>query len=456
MARILIADDNDDLREGIAKILKRGGHVVGGASNGADAVRMVRDQHYDIVLTDIRMPGCDGMEVLREVKNASPLTDVIIITAYGTVEQAVEAMRLGAFDYLLKPFSANEVDVKIERVLESQRLRRRSLELEENLQSRFGSLVGHSAAMRSVHEHIARAVERESPVLIEGQSGTGKELVAREIHRLSGRVEAPFVTIGCVGLTADQFMRDCVGGVVDETGRYRMGGLQEAEGGTVYFDEIGELPLDVQPIVIKLIDEGVLSLQGNGEMLPLNVRVIASTHVDLEKLVIKEAFRAELLNRLRAYLISVPPLVKRADDIPELVEHFLAKYNREFVKSVEASPEVVGLLGNYPWPGNVRELENVISQAVILTKGREMTPHQLPEYIVGHFHEVAHAVGAHGAGIATRMKSMEREVIMHVLKDNRWNQLRTAEALDMNRSTLQYKMKKYGIKMQRRRRPRAI
>lgn len=455
MARILIADDNDDLRAGIAKALSRGGHIVDGASNGSDAVRMVVDKHYDVVLTDIRMPGLDGMDVLREVRSASPLTDVIVITAYGTVEQAVDAMRFGAYDYMLKPFSATEVDVKVERVLKGQRLRRRTLELEESLRTRFGALIGHSAPMRKVYDCVARAAELDTPALIEGRSGTGKELVAREVHRLGKRVDSPFISIGCVGLPLDQFMRECVGGILGDSDRYRMGKLQEAEGGTVYFDEIGELPHEAQSIIIKLIDEGCLYVGGDGECIPLNVRIIASTHIDLEKQVTEGAFRSDLLNRLRSFIITVPPLIKRADDIPELVEFFLAKYNREFVKGIYMSPEVVGLLKNYPWPGNVRELENVISQAVILTKGPEMTPHELPGHIVGHFHEVEHASGRHGASMVSQIKSMEREAIVHALKENGWNQLRTAEALDMNRSTLQYKMKKYAIKMQRRRRARA-
>ena len=455
MARVLIADDNDDLRAGVAKTLNRKGHIVDGVPNGADAISMIMHQHYDLVLTDIRMPERDGMEVLREVKSSSPLTDVIIITAYGTVEQAVEAIRLGAYDYMLKPFSATEVDVKVERALREQRLKRRSLELEESLLTRFGSLIGHSAPMRKIYDCVARIADLDAPVLIEGQSGTGKELVAREVHRLGKRVDSPFVPIVCVGLPLDQFMDECVGGFLNDARRYRMGKMQQAEGGTIYFDEVGELPLEAQSIILKFIDEGCLNVQGGSGCIPLKARIIASTHVDLETKVKEGLFRDDLLNRLRSLSISVPPLIKRADDIPELVDYFLAKFNREFVKNVEMGPEVVGLLRNYPWPGNVRELENVISQAVILTRGHEMTPHELPGHIVGHFHEVVHA-SERGASMSSQIKSMEKEAIVHALKENGWNQLRTAEALEMNRSTLQYKMKKYGIRMQRRRRSRTM
>lgn len=454
MARILIADDNEDLRAGIAKTLSRNGHVVDGVSNGADAVRMVGSQHYDVVLTDIRMPERDGMDVLREVLLRSPLTDVIIITAYGTVEQAVEAMRLGAYDYMLKPFSATEVNMKVERVLKGQRLKRRSLELDDSLRIRFGSLVGHSASMRKVYECVSRAAKVDKPVFIEGPSGTGKELIAREVHRLGRRVDTPFVSIVCIGLSLDQFMNDCVGGFIGVPRRYRMGKLQHAEGGTVYFDEIGELPLEAQSLIIKIMDEGCLKVQGDSDCIPVNVRIMASSHEDLERRVENGTFRGDLLNRLRSFVISVSPLVERVDDIPELVEYFLAKYNREFMKNIEISPEVVGLLKNYPWPGNVRELENVISQAVILTKDREMTPHELPGYIVGHFQEVA-CTPQPGSSMSSQMRSMEKEAIVHALKENDWNQLRTAKTLEMNRSTLQYKMKKYGIRMQRRRRRRA-
>ncbi|MFA4874534.1 MAG: sigma-54 dependent transcriptional regulator [bacterium] len=447
MSKILVADDNKEMCEIIRHFLTSKGYGVDIAADGHLAIDKVRRESFDVLLTDLRMPEMDGMEVLRKVREISPSTMVIVITAFGTIENAVEAMRQGAFDYVLKPFSSEEIDLKIKRALERRNLLEERRMTKESAAKKSGSLIYESPAMKVVLRDIEAAAQLSKPVLIVGSSGTGKSLVAREIHNRSGRADKPFVVINCMAL--DPFVLDLeIFGSEKESAEsseeLRLGKIELAEGGTLFFEEINALGAGTQSKLEAFLAESIFQRVRGTEPLKANVRIIASTATDLSEAVHGGSFRIGLQGRLGVSTIALPPLRERADDIPELAAHFLRRYNDELHKQASLSPEAVGFLKTYGWPGNAHELENAMAHAVLAAVEGTITPAHLPPKIVGTDKGVR-GLAREKPGVAGKITAIEKEILLEALKDEGWNLTKAAAKLGMKRTTLQYKAKKYGI-----------
>jgi DNA-binding NtrC family response regulator len=452
MSRILIADDNNDMCEVLSKSLAKRGYSVATSPDGADALERVKHETFDVVLADLRMPVLDGMGLLKRVKEVSPATIVIMITAYGTVEDAVEAMRHSAFDYVLKPFSTDEIEVKIRKALDHKRIEEeRRLLREEDIRKR-GGLVCKSEPMQDINAQIDLYAKTRELVMICGKSGTGKELVAREIHRRSERSDGPFVSINCVAL--DPLVQEleffgCERGVRDDMPEGRKGKIEAAEGGTIFIDEVCELNRDSQDKLLAFLQSGRLKRVGGTEEMHPDVRVIVSSSNRPEEVILRGDYNLLLIEKFKACNIDLPELRERQADIDDLAEYFVERYSAEFHKHVRLSPEALGILKDHTWPGNVHELENVIARAVIVSRGEQILPSHLPTGIAGPVAGVkADAYRKHG--VASQLDAIEREVIRNALEKEGWNQSHAARRLGMKRTTLQYKLKKYGISRQAR------
>ena len=441
---VLIVEDDRDLRELIEEIFEDEGFRVESAANGKIALEVLGDETrmFDLVVTDMQMPEIKGDAVLQKVRTRRGETPVIVLTAFGSVEQAVELVQKGAFQYLTKPVNMNDLLEVSRNALEASaarreaaRLRRASIELPEKI-------IGASRPMRELFDLIGRAGRSMSNVLITGESGTGKELVARAVHQASER-RGEFVAVNCAAIPSELVESELFG----HTGQAftgakaaRAGLFESADGGTIFLDEIGELPLSVQPKLLRVIQEGSLRRVGADREKTIDVRVIAATNRDLETEVKENRFREDLYWRLNVIQLNVPPLRNRAFDIPLLVEHFLQKYSAN-EKMLEISPETLAVLTAYPWQGNVRELENTVERAVALARGAILTPEDLPERI--------RSSGASAALIAKSknklmtLAEIEREYILEILRETGGNKSRAAEILSLDRKTLYRKLDEY-------------
>ncbi|MFA4873915.1 MAG: sigma-54 dependent transcriptional regulator [bacterium] len=447
MSNILVADDNMELCNALKSTLEKVGHCVELAYDGNEAIKRLMSKSFDLLLADLRIPEKDGMEILKASREHSQTTVIIMMTAYGTIENAVEAMRLGASDYVIKPFSLDEIEIKVRRVIEGQRMNLENEFLKEKLSERFGPIIGSCEKMQQIYSLIAKVASTSAPVLITGQSGTGKELVAREIHNRSERSRKPFVTVNCVTLASNLLESELFG---HEKGSFtgavsrHLGKLQIADNGTLFLDEICESSDSVQVKLLRFLQEKELERVGGNETIRVDVRVIAASNRDLQQRIKEGRFREDLFYRLNMVSITLPPLRERGDDIVELARYFVNKYNLEFGKSVEISPEVMGILKQHSWPGNVRELENVIGQAVILAEGKYVELKHLPYSVAGSLIEHAIFLGE-GESLIDRMDAIESEIIRIALEENNWNQSQAAKSLGIKRSSLQYKVEKYGL-----------
>ena len=444
MADILLVEDNHDLRTVLCRALMKRNYAVETAENGKIALEKMLQKKYPVVVTDLMMPEVDGMGVLAKVRELYPNTKVIMVTAFGTVENAVQAMQQGAFDYILKPFSPDELELKIEKALQLQTM---SDEVPtEHLG--YGSIIGSSAAMQKVYELIDKVSPTNAPVLITGKSGTGKELVAREIHQRSQRSKGPFVAVNCVALASGVLESELFGhekGSFTGAAARRMGKFEAANGGTLFLDEIGELNDTIQVKLLRFLQEKDFQRVGGNENIKVDVRVIAATNRHLTERIAQGHFREDLYYRLNMVSIQLPALMEREDDIAELASAFVQKYNREIQKNVRLAPEVIALLKRHPWPGNVRELENVIAQAVILTDHDVIEAKHLPRELSGEMHEVSLSSDERKVSISTKLDAIESEVIRKALVEVNWNQTKAALKLGLKRTSLQYKMQKYGL-----------
>ena len=447
MSNILIADDNVELCNALKSTLEKSGNHVEVAYDGGVAVEKLKKDAYDLLLTDLRIPVKDGMQIMKAVREFAPSTVIIMMTAYGTIENAVEAMKIGAADYVIKPFSLDEIELKVERVLEGQRMSIENEMLKQTLAEKFGPIIGNCDRMQNVYSLIAKVAPTSAPVLITGQSGTGKELVAREIHNRSNRRKRSFITVNCVTLASGVLESELFG---HEKGSFtgamsrHKGKLEIANGGTLFLDEIGDLSDTVQVKLLRFLQEKELQRVGGNETIHVDVRVITATHQDLAQGIRDGSFREDLFYRLNMVSINMPPLKDRGDDIVSLTEHFVEKYNREFGKSVTLSPEVMGMLKHHGWPGNVRELENVIGQAVILAEGNSVEPRHLPYAVAGELVENA-VLLSDDESLTDRMEAIETEIIRQGLENADWNQSKAAKDLGVKRSSLQYKIEKYKL-----------
>ncbi len=441
--RILIVDDELILRESLAAWLERDGHEVTAVAGGEEAIELIKREGFDIVFLDIKLEGMDGLDVLREIRKIDPEVKVLMITAYGSISTAVEAMKLGASDYLLKPFEPEELSMLIEKILRQRACEWENLYLREEIRekSRFESLIGQSTAMQEVFKLIKKVAPMDSTVLITGETGTGKELVAKAIHSHSKRREGPFVALNCGAIPEHLMESELFGherGAFTDAKQMRRGKIELAMGGTLFLDEIGEISPRMQVDLLRVLQEKIFYRIGGSKAIHVDCRIIAATNRDLRKEVEKGRFREDLYYRLNVITIHIPPLRERKEDIPLLASHFLKKYSQETNKHMERiSREAMDLMMLYDWPGNVRELENAIERAVVIGHGRVIQAQDLPISIQEE--------GNRTRGQRT-LQAVEREHIQRILTETNWNISLSARILGIDRSTLYKKIKRYQLK----------
>ncbi len=458
MSRILIVDDNDTLGSGVVLMLQRMGHEGVAVTSGPEGLERLKAQPYDLVITDYRMDEMNGLEVLEAVKVQSPETDIMMMTAHGTIEIAVEAMKLGAVDFISKPFPYDELRLKIEKVLEfraarraSERLGEQNRYLREEIDGRynFGEIIGEAEQMHSILAAVRKVAATDSSVLIYGESGTGKELVARAVHYQSNRSEGAFVKVNCGALPAELVESELFGhekGAFTSAIRQKKGKFELAEGGTIFLDEIGDVPLETQVKLLRVLQEKQYDRVGGEQTLDADVRIVAATNRQLKQMVEKGAFREDLFYRLEVIPLYLPPLRERREDIPLLVEHFMIKKCAEMnIALKRLTDEAMMGLTRYPWPGNVRELENVIERTIVLSDGEQVDCQDLPLI----FDEVPVDRERQGTGgsiaLNERLDEMERDFIARAMDEANHVKTKAASLLGIKTSALYYKLDKYGL-----------
>jgi two-component system, NtrC family, nitrogen regulation response regulator GlnG len=466
--RILIADDEDGLRWVLEKGFRGAGYQVTAVKDGTSALREADAQPFDLILLDIRMPGMDGLTLLGHVRGKRPDAQVVIMTAHGTVETAIQAMQKGAYDYLAKPFDLDEALLLAERALTARRLLQEVTSLKTGLREvwEFGALVGRHPTMQEVYKTIGRVAASDVSVLLRGESGTGKEVVARALHHYSRRAGRPFMGISAAAIPATLLESELFGhekGAFTDAKERRLGKLELAHGGTVFFDEIGDMPPELQVKLLRSLQERTFERVGGHELIRMDVRVLAATHRDLEAMMKSAKFREDLFYRLNVVSLSLPALRERRGDIPLLAEHFLSKYNQTLGERVVA-PEAMDRLVGYEWPGNVRELENVIQRAMVMAAGGVILPEHLPigpvsaavgvgtdasveEIIDKKMVECVRGLRGHAsANLHSLMIGLvEKPLLRAVMRETKGNQVRAAQLLGINRNTLRKKLKEHGI-----------
>ena len=446
MARILIVDDQDNARSMLSEMLRAEGYEVDQAPNGESACAMVADNRYDLVITDLRMGDVDGLEVLQRTRETSPGTAVIVMTAFGTIEDAVQAMRFGARDFVQKPFVEEELLVKVARAARGRQaaIEMRAVGADFRERYNFGNIIGQSAEIRDILGRIVRIAPTDATVLITGESGTGKELVARAIHANSLRADRPFVSINCAALTETLLESELFGhvrGAFTGAVQTRKGLFEEANGGTFFFDEIAETPPSLQAKLLRAIQEGEIRRLGDNKPINVDARIIAATNQDLRSLIEQKRFREDLYYRLNVARFELPPLRERKEDIAPIVESFLAKYGKKMGRQASLGPGVMDYLLGYNFPGNVRELENLIEQGVALAQDGQI-----------HLSDIVPSSNGNGAyphpgrqSLADIVQDVERDAIVRALRQVEGNKERAAELLGLSPTTLWRKMKRLQL-----------
>ena len=451
--RILVIDDEPIIQEVLGDILSREGHTIESAADAEAGLAALERSAYDLVILDLMLPGMGGLEALQEIKKSDPDQIVIMITAYGSVETAVQAMRTGAHDYLTKPFKNEDVLRILSHGLRHRRLLTENRSLRRALQRRtgYGALVGKSRAMRDLYRLIDQVAPSRSTILIQGESGTGKELVAQAIHRKSGRPANAFVVVNSGSIPAELLESNLFGHVKGAfTGAYqtKKGLFEVASAGSIFFDEISTIKPEVQAKLLRVIQEKEFLPLGAVQSVQVDSRIITATNIDLQELTRRGEFREDLYYRLNVITINLPPLRDRREDIPLLVEHFLARYAAENEREVRGvTPDALALMLDHPWPGNVRELENVIERAVVLSSGPEIGVDLLPDSLKQQGLKIAPEVSLLEGGFSfyETMEQFEREIIVEGLKRVNGVQRRAAELLGLKATTLNEKIKRLKI-----------
>jgi DNA-binding NtrC family response regulator len=456
--RILLVEDKDSLRQMLATAIRKEGHSVDEASDGLQATEKVRKQPYHLVITDLRLPTLSGLDILKTQKEIDPTIPVLIMTAYGTIEEAVEAMKQGAFDFLPKPVDMSHLFLLIGRALEQRRLLLENILLKEEFQRTYGipKIIGESAAIQVISREIQRVAPTDATVLLTGESGTGKEVFSRAIHQISPRRDKPFVTVNCAAIPHTLIENELFG---HEKGSYtgatsrKIGKFELADQGTIFLDEIGELHVSVQAKVLRVIEEQAFERIGGLETIRINTRVVAATNRDLQELVEKREFREDLFFRLSVFPIHIPPLRERMSDVRLLAQFFVDKFSKDLHRhGVSLGPEAARALEEYSWPGNVRELQNTIERAVILSDGKQIRPDDLNFAFQNRRtlqdDELVHMLDLSGslADVSSRATTQaERLKIRQALELSNWNKTRASELLDISYKTLLNKIKEYGL-----------
>lgn len=466
--RILIADDEESMRFLVREVMTREGFEVETASNGEEAVQKIREQDFDLLVMDVKMPKMDGMEALRQVKKFRPDLIVVMITAFGSQQLALDAVRQGAYDYFNKPFELDEMRIVVRRALEKQALLRKISALENRLRDRFSfdRIIGQSAEMRQVYEIIEKVITNDVTVLIIGDSGTGKELVAQAIHYHSARKSKPFVSVNCAAIPETLLESELFG---HEKGSFtgavatKLGKFEAANGGSVFLDEIGDMPLSLQSKLLRVLQEREFSRVGGTKPIKVDIRVIAATNQNMTEAVERKAFREDLFFRLNVLPVFLPPLRRRRDDIPLLVTHFITSYNPRLNKNIQnVASDAMDALMQYSWPGNVRELENAVQRAMILASSTTIRLEDLPAAILqGSSDVVGLANGAEGVASNSQLltdfsipmqekiervaEDMEKKIIQAALQKANFRRQDTADLLGISRKSLHNKMVKYRM-----------
>lgn len=450
--RLLIVDDDSIIVESLSEFLRLEGYEVDGAESVRQALAFLEKNRYHVVITDVNMAESDGFDLLRIVKERYRDTVVIMITGYGTIDSAVEAIKLGAYDYLTKPIIDDEIRLVVERAVKQQALIKENQDLRRQLDLRYNldNVIGHDYRMLKIFDLIESVADSTTTVLMQGESGTGKSLIARAIHHRSSRRDKPFVEVSCGALPETLLESELFGhvkgaftnAVNDKDGKFRA-----ADKGTIFLDEISASSPALQVKLLRVLQERQFEPVGSNQTHTADVRVILASNKDLASEVDAGTFRQDLYYRINVVTIQVPPLRERIGDIPLLSEYFLEKYCKQLGKEIRGiSDEALELMQTYSWKGNVRELENCIERAVVLTKGRIITPEDLPSNIAEQDADATASAGSYrGMSLKQALEEPEKQIIRAALEANGWNRQATAEVLDINRTTLYKKMKRYGL-----------
>jgi two-component system, NtrC family, nitrogen regulation response regulator GlnG len=475
--RILVADDEESMRWVLSKALRKKGYSVDLASDGNEALRLVREQSYDLAIVDIKMPGLSGLDLLDKIRELRSDLMVVVMTAEASMKNAVEAMKRGAYDYITKPFDLEVVDAIIEKVSRAREVSSQVTILKQELKDRFQlekNIIGNSPAMREVYKTIGKVAGSDVTVLIQGESGTGKELVARAIHFNSSRLGKPFVAINCAAIPKDLLESELFGserGAFTGATERKTGKFEQANHGTIFLDEIGDMPLDLQAKILRVLQEQEISRIGGSQNIAVDVRVVAATNQELHEKVRNKEFREDLFYRLNVVPINLVPLRERKDDVTPLVEYFLGRISAEMnIPEKQCSADAMELLCNHSWPGNVRELENTIKRAVILSSDPLLTPadfgglydrqetiyaapqeQSLESLVEMKLRSSMNGIEKLDKGdIYDRvLEQVERPLIRFTLEKTRWNQVRAADILGINRNTLRKKISELGIQLKK-------
>ncbi|MBW2108633.1 MAG: sigma-54-dependent Fis family transcriptional regulator [Deltaproteobacteria bacterium] len=454
MEKILIVDDDPEILEVIADILQQAGYEVDQAADGRKAIRRIEDDFYDLVITDLNLPKVDGMKILRYVVDQSPETMCVILTGYGTIKGSVEAIKMGAFDYISKPVKSDEILIVVEKALKFRQLERENTLLKQQLRKkyRFENFIGDSAAIQKVFELIEKVADTDSTVLITGESGTGKELIAKAIHYNSYRRDNPMVVINCGAIPEELLESELFGhekGAFTGAHKTRVGRFELANGGTIFLDEIGDMSPNLQVKLLRVLQEQKFERVGGTRTLEIDVRIIAATNKNLINAVNKGTFRQDLYYRLNVIPMKVPPLRMRKSDIPLLIDFFIKKFNKQTRKRITGlAQEAQDVLMAYRWPGNVRELENLIERLVILSNGDSITLEDIPESIKGKTAKVESIevkIPKDGIVFDQAVEEYEKKLILQALSETNWVKTKAAKLLNINRTTLIEKMKKKNL-----------
>ncbi|TWJ19104.1 sigma-54-dependent transcriptional regulator [Geobacter argillaceus] len=448
--KILVIDDDASLRRVLEYNLQEEGYDVSTAESGEAGLRLFAEERPSLVITDMKMSGMDGMQVLKSVKEQSPETLVIIITAFGAVDMAVEAMKLGAYDYITKPFNREALRLTVRKALQFTGLSEENRRLKDELADRsdFQTIIGNSSQMEKVFGIVRKVADTEASVLITGESGTGKELVARSIHAASARRDAPFIAINCAAIPRDLLESELfghvkgafTGAIRDKTGKFQL-----ADGGTLFLDEVGDLPLELQPKLLRALQEKEVEPVGGTRVQKLDVRVVSATNLDIDRAIGEGTFREDLYYRLSVIPIHLPPLRERRGDIPLLIRYFCAKHNGG---KVVFDKDALDAMVRYAWPGNVRELENTVERLLIMRSGDTITVGELPDKVLaGNVQQQPGAAIVRLPDEGYSLEQLEREVVVDALERNGWNQAAAARFLRIPRHTLIYRLEKFGISL---------
>ncbi len=451
MRRVLIADDEESIRHVLTELLHERGYEVRAVSDGQEALRELSTRDYDALVTDVRMPNLNGLDLVRSAQTASPETTIIVMSAYGSHDLAIEAMKAGAYDYLGKPFRPDEVLLVLRKAEERERLRRENLRLREEVSRRTPQLVAEGPAMREVLRVVHKVAPTPTTVLIEGESGTGKELVARALHDLSPRAERTFVAVNCGAIPEQLIESELFGharGAFTDARTAKRGLFEEADGGTLLLDEVGELPLQVQPALLRVLQQGEVRRVGDNHSTRIDVRVLAATNRDLAAQVQAGRFREDLFYRLNVVQIRLPPLRERQEEIAVLADRILARHaERIGTQPRRLSPRALDLLQRYRWPGNVRELENALERALVLAEDEEIGPEALPDAVqrsVAPGPPPAHP-DPDDLSVKRAQRALEADLIRRALERTQGNRTRAAELLELSPRALLYKIREYGL-----------